>query len=483
MIDCGSNLERQSLLLKGVRLRDTSGIDSRIELGLLPNLGTEGFRSDLIIDPENLDDAPNYGIEAVLPGHGHMDHCGSLFALSPSIELHTHSVTAAYLLASFITTQGTQSETTHIYEREAHPSEDGLVIKPRGAEAQPRRIGLVDRVPSKELKEMFRKAGSDEGLFRSPLTAAGMDFEAWDVDHSLFGAVAFCAHTSAGSIAHLTDLRMAGANRERTERAIRRCEKIGLRAAFVDGTCLGREDRPSYSEANCRNKILEAVRDAGRRVVIASYSEKHLERMAAVLLAAHETKRRLVVSPKSMLLLEAVGAADTTLDFTGLEGLAIYDRPLVNRSAWLQDLRERHHDKLVSPSEVAKAPHKFIVSHEAVDRGDWFLIKPHNGIYIHANSAAYDDEGRARHRSLEEWLAFFKLRPVGIDFSPKAVSYDPEFNPSGHLSKEHLVEMVNRIHCETLIPIHTSRPELFRDFLPKGTKLVIPEQNKPIWIS
>ena len=481
-IDFGANLEREAVWLKGVRLRDGRGIDDRVGLGLLPSLGGRGLREDLLLDPDLLDDAPNLGLEALLLDHAHADHFMNMFALDLGIDVHASSVSVAYLLAHFLTSQGLAAETTHAFEREPHPQEEGLLWKPRGAEARPRRFGLVDGAPSEPLRALFREAGSDEGLFRSPMEAAGMRFEALPIDHSLFGAVSYLVHTAAGPVAHLTDLRNHGANGKDTDRALRRCEKVGLRAALIDGTCLGREDQPRYTEAGCRDRIVQAVRGAGRRMVVASFGGRHVERLAAFLLAAQETRRRLVVSPRTMLLLEAIGAADPRLDFTGLDGLAVYDRPQGSRQRWHSDARERWDGLLVSPEEIAKSPNRFVVSYEAGRREDWFHFKPNNGVFVFSSSAAHDDEARGRHASLAEWLGHFGMRAEGISFGPKGAEYDHALNPSGHLHLDDLKAAVDRIRPEVLIPIHTGRPELFRDFLPKGTKLVMPQEGKPIWL-
>ncbi len=312
------------------------------------------------------------------------------------------------------------------------------------------------------------------------MEAAGVPFESWPLDHSIVGACGFVLDTSAGPVAHAGDLRRHGRFGHLTDAFVSHLERTSARALILEGTRLGRKADPRVTEAQCEDRIRELVKGAGRRLVIASVNPRHVERLAAFLQAAIDARRRLVVSPQTMLALEAVRAANPSINLSRVDELAVYDPPMGSRRAWHRELRERNARRLVSPKEIEKSPQRFVVAHSIGRTTEWLDIKPHGAHFIFAASAAYSDESRGIHSSLGEWVRLFGMRTAGIEFTKRGCEYEPLLNPSGHMTGEELGELVDRVKPELLIPVHTECPDMFKELAPFGTKVVLPENGKTI---
>jgi len=480
LIDFGSDLQASGRMLGGrLRPRASRGIEDYLGIGLLqPFDGL--YRTDLVIDDDVFEDAQDVSVTDLLLSHAHHDHSGNLFALDPLTRIHTSSITAAMLFAEMTTSGGLFSESTHYQLREPHPTEHGILTLQKKALTMSRPCSLTDGDPSAAMRDLWKQAGSDEGLQRSDLVVAGMPFESWGVDHSVFGACGFIVHSDdQGAIAFAGDLRAHGSEAELTETFINRLAKLKPRVLILEGTRLGREDEPRVTEAQCRAEILELVRGARRRLVIATVSPKHLERLASFLNAAQETGRQIVVQPRTMFLLEAVAAAKPFYDLASLDGIAVYDPPMTTRPGWHRDLRERHPKRLVHPDDIQARQGKFIYMHGFSKTMEWTDFKPFGALYVHSASGAYDDSARNRLGIQREWIELYKIETAGIKFGPKGgLEFDQRLNPSGHMHPRDLKELLHRVQPASVLVCHSDQPELMRDLLPQGTRLVLPENGK-----
>ncbi|RYG22708.1 hypothetical protein EON82_16295 [bacterium] len=480
LTDIGTNMHATSRLFPGgSRIRDNRGIDDALRLNLLPHV--DGiYREDAIVDSSILEEAEDVDPTDLLGTHKHEDHLGQLHALHPSIRVHVSRAAAGSLHAAHVCGQGLKSETTHYTERRPHPTERGILERPRNGEVLARPLQLVDGPPTDAMLAMWRAAGSDAGLSQSDMIAGGIPFRAHGVDHSVFGAVAYELLTAQGPVLHMGDLRLHGSMGHLTERLISHAEKNRPRLMLLEGTRLGREGEPEVTERACAATISKLVKGAGRRLVVACVGPNHLERLGAFLGAAQRSKRRLVVSPRTMVLLEAMGAADPYYDMSRQPGLALYDPPMSARPRWHKELRERNQHRLIPPEEISKDARRFVLLRAHLSNNDLLDVKPHGALLVYSSSAAYSDHARSEHAALGLWAQMFGMETEGIAFSGSRCDYDPRLNPSGHLSHEDIVEVVDRVRPEILVPHHCAQPEMFKDIAPKGVRVVIPEVGRTI---
>lgn len=476
LLDFGIDLSRSADYLgPRLRLRDTRGLLDPLTLGLLPRF--DGlYRQDLILDPEILEDADDLDVRALLLTHFHADHASQVYALDPSIAVHSTLITAAMAHADTVTKTGLASEATHLSPRVPHDREIGILRKPRGVELIPREWHTVDGDVPKRMRELWRVDGTDSGLQRSQMAAANIPYAAHEVDHSLFGTCAYELFTSEGSVVFLTDVRSHGRLGHKTEALVEHMERDHPEVLMLEGTRIGRQDDVRTTERQAKGRIADQVRRAGRPLVVAIVSPNNLERLAAFNAAAQDVRRKLVVSPRVAVMLENVQAANPGFDF-GLDDLLVLDLPRASRPYWHQDLRERWASRLVTQGQIRLDARKYVLATTTQRRNELIELKPDGALLIYSSSAAYSDEARGEHAALKLWASMFKMDVVGLLPNGKV---DPYLCPSGHLHESDIREICERVRPRRLVPIHCNQPERFKDFVLPGTKVVLPEDGRSI---
>jgi ribonuclease J len=305
-----------------------------------------------------------------------------------------------------------------------------------------------------------------------------MTYAAHEVDHSMYVTCAYEFETSRGRIVLATDLRRHGRLADKTEEFVAAMESDRPEVLLLEGTRLGRAGDVRTTERQARARISELVSDAERRLVIAILNPNNLERLSAFVAAAGRAGRSVVVSPRTMVAIEAIEAALPKFCL-GLDGVMVLDPPRSSRPTWHKDLRERHDDRLLSLEQVRREPDRFVLATTAARRPEWIDVDPQGALLIYSASAAYSTEGRGEHEAIRLWARMYDMKVAGLLPNGRV---DPFLCPSGHLHEEDLREICERVRPERLIPIHTDAPERFRDLVHGNTRVVLPTNGRSIWL-
>lgn len=75
---------------------------------------------------------------------------------------------------------------------------------------------------------------------------------------------------------------------------------------------------------------------------------------------------------------------------------------------------------------------------------------------------------------------FFDIRPVGFEVSGGELKFLPGYHASGHISGEELINLIQEVKPEAVIPVHTEKPQLFAEKLGKDFNVILPKEGKPI---
>jgi ribonuclease J len=476
LLDFGIDLAlRGDLLGTRLRLRDTRGLLDPIELGLLPQL--EGvYRKDLLELVEEFEEGLDLDVRAFLISHQHADHYGLLYSADPNIPVFSSAITAALAHAYSLSGTGLAAETTMVVPRVRHERERELLVKTRGVEAIPRVWNTVDGEPGQRLKEFCDLEGFGSVLKQSTMEVAGLQFQAHEIDHSLYGAISFEFLAPEGRVVFLTDCRQHGKLAYKTEKLICHMESHRPDLLLLEGTRLGRKDDEQTTERQAKQRIIELVESSRKSsLVIGILNPNNLERLSAFNAAAKSGGRKLVVLPRVKLMIEAVRAARPSFDF-GLNDVAVLDPALLSRPSWHKNLRDRNQNCLVSIEQIKRDPGKFVLATTPQRRAEWIDLKPEKALMIFSASGAYSEEARGEHAALRLWADMYDMKVAGLT----SLGVDPMLCPSGHMHADDLKELLHRVRPEVLVPVHTDHPELFRGLVPKGTRIVIPENGRSI---
>src|SRR2546427_2487288 len=193
-LDFGRNFARERRYFDEPWLRPMKE-DHLIDLGILPNLPGL-YRKDEEGEPS---------VDAVLISHPHTDHYDSLRWL--------HTDIPAYMAP--------QAETLIVAREFAgHPA--------------PSREYAMGSLTKKEGEQVLR---TFEPLdLAKPAEVAGLATTAYEVDHSIFGAVGYVVETTAGNVVYTGDFRLHGPRGSKSREFLEASARQDPAALLIEGT-------------------------------------------------------------------------------------------------------------------------------------------------------------------------------------------------------------------------------------------------------
>ncbi|WP_456474948.1 MBL fold metallo-hydrolase RNA specificity domain-containing protein [Candidatus Pyrohabitans sp.] len=465
--DFGINYRKmQNFYEEFLRPRAARGIHDLLHMGLIPWINN--YRPDLTPADVDLSRMRKLSVEAAFISHAHLDHAGCLGLLDLSIPAVATPTTAAILKAMRDIRADVSTEAAYTTPREAS-GEDARVISPRPWRKAPYlgRDFLIAGDAGDAFRDFWTRCPGSRrikaGALR-PLDELSFELKVWEVDHSIYGATACALETSSGWVVYTGDIRAHGMLRKKTARFVSEARALAPQVLIAEGTRAG-EEIEQVSEEEVHKTCLEATLEE-RRLVVADFSPRNLERLDTFAKIAREAGRELVVLARDAYLLDALEDTHST---GGVNGLLIYRELKARRDAYEKEVFARHGDKLVDPRDIASSPESYILCFSFWDVKHLLDIKPEGGTYIYSSSEAYTEEQVIDFLRLYNWLKFFNFEVRGFGIVEKkgkpAPAFERGYHASGHASGEEMLRMVEEIQPEVLIPVHTENPEFFAERL------------------
>ena len=303
----------------------------------------------------------------------------------------------------------------------------------------------------------------------------GLEMKAMEVDHSIYGATAYAVETEAGWVVYSGDIRLHGAYGEKTRKFMADAKALSPAALIIEGTRARRDDAHfQLSEADVAGRCRAASEDVDG-LIIADFSARNFERLDAFMDIAKGTGRSLVVTVKDAYFLEAMRMVD------GVDRLArvlVYGE-LKAKGSKVKDSVEEQIGHLVDPMEIAMHPWEHILCFSSYDMGNLLDIRPKGGRYIYSSSEAHSEDQVFDFVRLHRWIARFGMEVCGFQEKDGNVTFEPGYHASGHASADDLALVVETIDPELVIPVHTFRPEFFKEM---DRKVAVPVPGVPIEI-
>jgi ribonuclease J len=232
---------------------------------------------------------------------------------------------------------------------------------------------------------------------------------------------------------------------------------------------------------NAEQKVVEAE----GKLVVADFGPRNLERLLTFKEIAAQCGRKLAILPKDAYLLQSLHLAMPEMPDPIADSVLVVYEEVKNASTWEKDLltQYRNQGKVVQPQDIRHDEGNYILCLSFWDINELIDIKPGSGgLYIYSSSEAFNEEQRIDNKRLRQWLKHFGLLPVGVPDAEtgKLDKAERGFHSSGHASAPELMEIIDTINPEIVIPIHTEHPELFQDKLGVQSQVIIPEIGVPI---
>lgn len=492
-LDFGINYSRWGRYFEEyIQPRAAYGLGDLWKLDLVPRI--EGlYRRDVI--PPGLQGGsglPVKNVSGVYVSHAHLDHAGLIGLLDPSIPLITSRTSAAILKAM------QDSAPNKIFQQSVYvsPMRESTVAGQHVFRADdkvpfvgrdcfltdgpgPADFGRFWAEPPTR-PHMSKAKKESRGLAAGELrtlqpSSGGVPARPHPVDHSVLGASGFTIESPNGPIVYSGDLRAHGTRGASTRSFL---DSLVARPPWIllmEGTQVRERDPEDAAlggvttEEEVERKSLEAVDAFRGRLVVADFGPRNIERLQAFLRIAKGTQRRLVIVPKDAYLLHAMHAADPTVPVPG-EDLLVFDPPASTEPAgWERFILHEYQPFVIHNEEVRRRQAEIILCFSFFDMKHMLDILPDGGGYIYSSSEAHSEEQEIDMERLHSWITFFGLQPVGFRMEPiegkrrrLRMVAEPGFHASGHMPGPEILEWVQRIAPEHLVPIHTEGGDAFR---------------------
>lgn len=472
-LDFGMNFAKYGKYFEEfVQPRTARGIYDLWVLDLIPHI--EGiYRPDIFPSDFIAKKGIPLKVDAIFISHAHLDHSGNIGLLDPSIPVYASGMTAVIIKAMQDCGQSTlTNEIAYTAPREAAKNDPRAIATIRSAICSGRPAKIVDSsINIDRLNDFWTQTFSSKKIESIQLSAANskignIDFKAFPVDHSIFGATAYAFETSVGWIVYSGDLRLHGTKGYQTQRFVEELEKLKPAALIIEGTNISETKGTSEDEvyANCR----EAVKQSQGELIVADFGARNIERLLIFLEIAKEFDRKLLVTAKDAFLLYAMHLADQNMpDILDEPNLGIFDEVKATSNKWEKDfIRAQFAHKYVSSKEVAKSREGYILAFSFFDLKHLLDVMPSGGVYIYSTSEAFSEEMEIDVRRLKNWLDFFNIKPIGFNINEQSeLEFIKGYHASGHISGTELIEVIKTVKPKILIPVHTEKPEFFKEKL------------------
>ncbi|HIQ29900.1 MAG TPA: MBL fold metallo-hydrolase [Candidatus Caldiarchaeum subterraneum] len=302
------------------------------------------------------------------------------------------------------------------------------------------------------------------------------------VDHSVPAAYGFYIDINGYTLAYTGDLRMHGPKGDMTQEFIEYCTSKSVDTLIIEGTRI--DEKEIHSEHRIHEEMKKLISSASDKLVVLMMGLLDFDRIRSVLSASNLNDRTLVVPLRQAYLLDKLKREDPALETPEFKPgeLAIYHERRgageysdTDYKGWMKNFLNYLTDKgypLVRDYEINENPSKFVfVINMLEDVLELARIKPPAGSpFVLSTSEPHNEEQMLEMEKLMNWINLFNMR------------YN-HLHASGHASASELIQIIENIQPRRIIPIHTEKPMLFREYLKNTeaeTRITIPKTGEEI---
>jgi len=292
---------------------------------------------------------------------------------------------------------------------------------------------------------------------RETVQVADLTITAYSVDHSAFDALAFHVRDDGGrTLLYTGDFRATGWAYDRLT-ALTDSIKRPLNCLLMEGTTLKREKAKYPDEHSVVRKVIEIINASPADAVIPVYcSGQNMDRLISFYNAVKETGATLVVDPYTADMMTAAGKISKNIPSVSLRQIRVFVANYGKGDMYVSRIRDVETIRLVGRRKIKH----------------WQLGVPQGKCLLLMRDAMIPVVERIRglrgntlvyslwHGYLEDRVKSRKF----FSFVERNNLHIEEVHASGHADLETLQKTVNTLKPDSLHPIHTASPHLFRKY-------------------
>jgi len=290
---------------------------------------------------------------------------------------------------------------------------------------------------------------------------------AFNVDHSVPGAMAYLIESERSSALYTGDIRFHGWLGYKLQEDL-----CGLQpdVMICEGTRI--EESEPDDEKKVQEDLVEVIAETEGLSMI-SFAWKDIDRYETVKNAAIASGRIPIFDPRLAYLLARLGRniyAEGAKAFLERTDSLLYSKGdyvkdkhkigLMSCNEWDNKTKRcstEHFDNGISAVEIRKNPEQYVI------QLDYFRFKnildfepPEDSTFVRAQCEPFNTRMQLSEEKLKTWLQHFKIN--------ERQGYEPiQIHASGHASGPEIQAMIDAIKPKILIPVHTKYPELFKN--------------------
>jgi ribonuclease J len=437
LLDFGMSFNQDSKYFSEfLKPRKCSALTDFFELNLLPDIRGI-YRTDYLDHMGRPSEKRD--IDAVFLTHAHADHAQYIHFLRFDIPIFCTKETK--IILQCLEEIGSNTLSDYITACEAF-------------KFRKNQKGGLSRVDSKQ-EDFVHERNFKLMKPEEKLEIGSLQIEMVPVDHSLPGACGYIIYTNEGNLVYTGDIRFHGSNQELSRKFVEKAKSVKPKWLICEGTRI--DNHKIDSENGVKEEITRLISNCGGLTFV-EHPIRDIDRMNSIFQSAKANGRNFVVPIKAAYLIEALG---------DLCPFCIEDvKILVPRKSWgliykegyEQDLIDKDYDKWernyiyrsnsITCKELNRNPINYVVSMSLWEINQLIDIQPQNAVWIKSSCEPFSDEMELDELRKQNWLERYKIAKHSA-------------HASGHAAGCEIIEMINEIKPENVIPVHTERPDLF----------------------